>query len=41
MEGGSSFRIGSSSIWRGSDAKIFSNSLHQEDDEEALKWAAI
>ncbi|XP_024625543.1 pleiotropic drug resistance protein 1 isoform X2 [Medicago truncatula] len=33
---------GSSSIWRNSDAaQIFSNSFHQEDDEEALKWAAI
>ncbi|KAG5043644.1 hypothetical protein JHK87_007559 [Glycine soja] len=42
MEGGSSFRIGSSSIWRvDSDTNIFSNSFHQEDDEEALKWAAI
>ena len=41
MEGGGSFRIGSSSIWRNSDAEIFSNSFHEEDDEEALKWAAI
>ncbi|RDX94397.1 Pleiotropic drug resistance protein 1 [Mucuna pruriens] len=41
MEGGGSFRIGSSSIWRNSDAEIFSNSFQQEDDEEALKWAAI
>jgi hypothetical protein len=42
MEGGGSFRIGSSSIWRNSDAdEIFSNSFHQEDDEEALKWSAI
>ncbi|GAU19347.1 hypothetical protein TSUD_336340 [Trifolium subterraneum] len=42
MEGGTSFRIGSSSIWRNNDAdEIFSNSFHQEDDEEALKWAAI
>ncbi|XP_061343409.1 pleiotropic drug resistance protein 1-like isoform X2 [Gastrolobium bilobum] len=40
MEGGGSFRIDSSSIWRNSDAEIFSNSFHQEDDEEALKWAA-
>lgn len=37
-----SFRIGSSSIWRNSDAEIFSNSFHnEEDDEDALKWAAI
>ncbi|XP_019426185.1 PREDICTED: pleiotropic drug resistance protein 1-like isoform X1 [Lupinus angustifolius] len=43
MEGGGSFRIGSSSIWRNSDAEIFSNnsSHQQEDDEEALKWVAI
>ncbi|KAL2344926.1 hypothetical protein Fmac_006211 [Flemingia macrophylla] len=41
MEGEGSFRIGSSSIWRDSDAKIFSNSIHQEDDELALKWASI
>ncbi|QHN85763.1 hypothetical protein HN51_040080 [Arachis hypogaea] len=42
MEGGGSFRIGSSSIWRSSDAdEIFSSSFRQEDDEEALKWAAI
>jgi len=41
MEGECSFRISSSSIWRNSDAaEIFSNSFHQ-DDEEALKWAAI
>ena len=31
----------SSSIWRNNDAKIFSRSLHQEDEEEALKWATI
>ncbi|KAL5155241.1 Pleiotropic drug resistance protein 1 [Glycine soja] len=41
MESGGSFRIGSSSIWRDSDAKIFSNSYHRENDEEALKWATI
>ncbi|XP_027941835.1 pleiotropic drug resistance protein 1-like [Vigna unguiculata] len=41
MEGGGSLRIGSSSIWRNSDAEIFSNSFEQENDEEALKWAAI
>ncbi|XP_057720867.1 pleiotropic drug resistance protein 1-like [Arachis stenosperma] len=42
MEGGGSFRIGSSSIWRSTDAdEIFSSSFRQEDDEEALKWAAI
>ena len=38
----SSFRIESSSIWRSDDVEVFSNnSFHQEDDEEALKWAAI
>ncbi|KAJ1384158.1 P-loop containing nucleoside triphosphate hydrolase [Sesbania bispinosa] len=42
MEGGGSFRIGSSSIWRnGNVDEVFSNSFHQEDDEEALKWDAI
>ncbi|CAJ1898805.1 unnamed protein product [Sphenostylis stenocarpa] len=42
MEGGSSLKIGSSSIGRvENDAGIFSNSFHREDDEEALKWAAI
>ncbi|KAK7336923.1 hypothetical protein VNO77_17476 [Canavalia gladiata] len=41
MEDWGSFRLGSTSIWRNSDAEIFSNSFHQEDDEEALKWAAI
>ncbi|KAG2405948.1 Pleiotropic drug resistance protein [Vigna angularis] len=41
MESEGSFRNGSSSIWRDSDADIFSNSFHREDDEEALKWAAI
>lgn len=40
--GSGSFRIGSSSIWRNTDMDVFSNSsFHQEDDEEALKWAAI
>ncbi|XP_054803327.1 pleiotropic drug resistance protein 1-like [Prosopis cineraria] len=37
----SSFRIASSSLWRNTDMEVFSNSFHQEDDEEALKWAAI
>ncbi|CAJ1898885.1 unnamed protein product [Sphenostylis stenocarpa] len=42
MEGGSSLKIGSSSIGRvENDAEIFSNFFHREDDEEALKWAAI
>ncbi|KAL9331857.1 hypothetical protein ACSQ67_001467 [Phaseolus vulgaris] len=37
----SSLRIGSVSVWRNSGVEIFANSFHQEDDEEALKWAAI
>ncbi|GLT97658.1 hypothetical protein SLE2022_152130 [Rubroshorea leprosula] len=37
----SSARIGSSSIWRNSTREIFSISSREEDDEEALKWAAI
>ncbi|XP_028795052.1 pleiotropic drug resistance protein 1 [Neltuma alba] len=37
----SSFGIASSSLWRNTDMDVFSNSFHQEDDEEALKWAAI
>ncbi|KAI9122317.1 hypothetical protein K1719_007006 [Acacia pycnantha] len=43
MEGSEhgSFRIASSSLWRNTDMEVFSNSFHQEDDEEALKWAAI
>ncbi|XVF74663.1 hypothetical protein PTKIN_Ptkin13bG0129500 [Pterospermum kingtungense] len=38
-----SFRVNSSSIWRDSSTgfNVFSRSFHQEDDEEALKWAAI
>ncbi|XP_027349849.1 pleiotropic drug resistance protein 1-like isoform X2 [Abrus precatorius] len=39
--GSISFRIGSSSIWSNSGAEIFANSFHHQDDEEALKWAAI
>ncbi|XP_071709127.1 pleiotropic drug resistance protein 1-like isoform X13 [Rutidosis leptorrhynchoides] len=46
MEGGDAFRvssarISSSNIWRNSDRDIFSRSSVEEDDEEALKWAAI
>ncbi|CAJ1898763.1 unnamed protein product [Sphenostylis stenocarpa] len=37
----SSLRIGSVSVWSNSGVEIFANSFHQEDDEEALKWAAI
>ncbi|CAL5439940.1 unnamed protein product [Camellia sinensis] len=47
MEGGdicrasSSLRTNSSSIWRNDGVEIFSRSSRGEDDEEALKWAAI
>ncbi|XP_021277314.1 pleiotropic drug resistance protein 1-like isoform X4 [Herrania umbratica] len=37
----SSARIGSSSIWRNNTMEAFSKSSREEDDEEALKWAAI
>ena len=36
-----SFRKNSSSIWRNSGAEVFSRSSRDEDDEEALKWAAL
>ncbi|GFS44954.1 pleiotropic drug resistance 12 [Actinidia rufa] len=38
---GSSARISSSNIWRNSPREVFSRSSREEDDEEALKWAAI
>uniref|UniRef100_A0A5B6YJY6 Putative pleiotropic drug resistance protein 1-like n=1 Tax=Davidia involucrata TaxID=16924 RepID=A0A5B6YJY6_DAVIN len=47
MDGGdiyrasSSFRANSSSIWRNNAEEIFSRSSRDEDDEEALKWAAL
>ncbi|KAL0903814.1 hypothetical protein M5K25_025867 [Dendrobium thyrsiflorum] len=34
-----SLRSGSTSIWKADE--IFSRSAHEEDDEEALKWAAL
>ncbi|PQP92780.1 hypothetical protein Pyn_12307 [Prunus yedoensis var. nudiflora] len=37
----SSARLSSSNIWRNSAMDVFSKSSHDEDDEEALKWAAI
>ncbi|XP_039166274.1 pleiotropic drug resistance protein 1 isoform X4 [Eucalyptus grandis] len=37
----SSARLSSSDIWRNSGKEIFSRSSRNEDDEEALKWAAI
>ncbi|KAK8641768.1 hypothetical protein V6N13_011142 [Hibiscus sabdariffa] len=36
-----SLRASSSSIWRNSAVDVFSASSRDEDDEEALKWAAI
>ncbi|KAI9107579.1 hypothetical protein K1719_021616 [Acacia pycnantha] len=36
-----SMRAGSSSAWRSSGVEIFSRSSREEDDEEALKWAAL
>ncbi|KAL0330857.1 UNVERIFIED_CONTAM: Pleiotropic drug resistance protein 1 [Sesamum angustifolium] len=36
----SSFRANSSNIWRNTGIEVFSRSSREEDDEEALKWAA-
>lgn len=36
-----SLRANSSSFWRNSGLEIFSHSTQQEDDEVALKWAAL
>ncbi|GMI86113.1 pleiotropic drug resistance 12, ATP-binding cassette G40, PLEIOTROPIC DRUG RESISTANCE 12 [Hibiscus trionum] len=36
-----SIRAGSSSVWRNTGAEVFSRSSRDEDDEEALKWAAL
>uniref|UniRef100_A0A2N9H7W4 ABC transporter domain-containing protein n=1 Tax=Fagus sylvatica TaxID=28930 RepID=A0A2N9H7W4_FAGSY len=37
----SSARLSSSNIWRNSGLEVFSKSSVEEDDEDALKWAAI
>lgn len=37
----SSLRVSSSSIWRNNASDVFSRSSFEEDDEEALKWAAL
>ncbi|KAJ4718272.1 Pleiotropic drug resistance ABC transporter [Melia azedarach] len=37
----SSIRSGSSSIWRNNTMDVFSKSSREEDDEEALRWAAL
>ena len=36
-----SIRSGSSSLWRNNGVEVFSTSSRDEDDEEALKWAAL
>ncbi|KAH9622500.1 hypothetical protein KSS87_017391 [Heliosperma pusillum] len=36
-----SMRLGGGSSWRNSGRDVFSVSVHDEDDEEALKWAAL
>ncbi|GLT67729.1 hypothetical protein SLA2020_400150 [Shorea laevis] len=36
-----SLRAGSSTVWRNGVADMFSTSSRDEDDEEALKWAAL
>ncbi|KAL0372075.1 UNVERIFIED_CONTAM: Pleiotropic drug resistance protein 1 [Sesamum calycinum] len=36
-----SFRANSSNIWRNTGIEVFSRSSREEDDEEALKWAAL
>ncbi|GKC65486.1 hypothetical protein Tco_1098084 [Tanacetum coccineum] len=36
-----SLRNVSTSAWRNSDMDAFSKSTHEEDDEEALKWASL
>ncbi|KAF3447187.1 hypothetical protein FNV43_RR12367 [Rhamnella rubrinervis] len=46
MDGGDFFRVGSarlssSNVWRNSTIEVFSQSSRNEDDEEALKWAAL
>ncbi|KAH6792293.1 pleiotropic drug resistance 12 [Perilla frutescens var. hirtella] len=38
---GESFRANSSSIWRNTGLEVFTRSSREEDDEEALKWAAL
>ncbi|KAF1859242.1 hypothetical protein Lal_00009826 [Lupinus albus] len=36
-----SLRARSSTVWRDSGVEVFSKSTREEDDEEALKWAAL
>ncbi|KAF5951131.1 hypothetical protein HYC85_009075 [Camellia sinensis] len=37
----SSPRLSSSNLWRNDGREVFSHSSRDEDDEEALKWAAL
>ncbi|KAL3630027.1 transcription factor [Castilleja foliolosa] len=39
--GSPSYRVNSSNIWRNTGIEVFSRSAREEDDEEALKWAAL
>ncbi|XP_077211685.1 pleiotropic drug resistance protein 1-like [Tasmannia lanceolata] len=45
MDSADLYRVGSlrrnSSVWRHSTVEVFSRSSREEDDEEALKWAAL
>lgn len=41
MEGNDLHEGGSSSIWRDTAVEVFSTSFRREDDESALKWAAL
>ncbi|GJY80400.1 pleiotropic drug resistance protein 1-like protein [Tanacetum coccineum] len=38
---GASLRSESTSVWRNSGMDVFSKSVREEDDEEALKWASL
>ncbi|XP_074275948.1 pleiotropic drug resistance protein 1-like [Silene latifolia] len=38
---GGSLRRNSSSVWRSNGGDVFSRSIRDEDDEEALRWAAL
>lgn len=38
---GESLRANSSSMWRNTGLEVFARSSREEDDEEALKWAAL
>ncbi|GFP99541.1 pleiotropic drug resistance protein 1 [Phtheirospermum japonicum] len=40
-KGSTSYRANSSNIWRNTGIEVFSRSSREEDDEEALKWAAL